>query len=107
MSQVKVTLTDLSGQEHELVGNPGQSVMEIAVASGVDGIEAQCGGACSCATCHIYVADEWMAAVGEPDELESDMLDFAGDARQANSRLSCQIKLAEELDGLKAHVAEI
>jgi 2Fe-2S ferredoxin len=73
--------------------------METAIRNGVPGIDAECGGACSCATCHVYVDEEWMDAVGQPQSMEEDMLDFAFDVRP-NSRLSCQIRVKPELDGL-------
>ena len=71
----------------------------------VPGIEAECGGACSCATCHVYVDDAWREPTGQPDEMEEDMLDFAFDVRDS-SRLSCQIKVTDELDGLVVQVPE-
>jgi len=71
----------------------------------VPGIDADCGGACACATCHVYIAPEWVERVGAPNEMEVDMLDFAFDVRE-NSRLSCQVKLTEELDGLMVTVPE-
>ncbi len=70
----------------------GSSVMEAAVRNGIPGIDAECGGACACATCHVYVDEEWTAIVGAPDPMEEDMLDFASDVRP-NSRLSCQIRV--------------
>ncbi len=79
--------------------------MELAVASGVVGIDAECGGACSCATCHVYVEADWMGAVGEAAPLEAEMLDFARAERRPTSRLCCQIKLEQSLDGLRAKVA--
>ena len=69
------------------------------------GIEAECGGACACATCHVYVDEQWTAVVGEPEAMEEDMLDFAYDV-QPNSRLSCQIKVRDALDGLVVRVPE-
>ncbi|MEL6872185.1 MAG: 2Fe-2S iron-sulfur cluster-binding protein, partial [Pseudomonadota bacterium] len=65
----------------------------------------ECGGACACATCHVYVGDEWAEKVGKPSDMEEDMLDFAFDVRET-SRLSCQIKVTDELDGLVVHVPE-
>jgi 2Fe-2S ferredoxin len=73
--------------------------METAIKNGIPGIEAECGGACSCSTCHVYVGEGWREATGEPAPMEEDMLDFAVDVRP-NSRLSCQIKITEALDGL-------
>jgi 2Fe-2S ferredoxin len=73
--------------------------MEGAIRNGVPGIEAECGGACACATCHVYVSEEWREKTGEAEPMEQDMLDFAYDVRPS-SRLSCQIKVTPELDGL-------
>ena len=78
------------------------TLMEVAIKHQVPGIDAECGGACSCATCHVYVEPEWMEAVGQPASMEEDMLDFAFDVRP-NSRLSCQIKISDALDGLRVH----
>ncbi len=88
-----------SGEENEVHVAPGTTVMHAAVDNGISGILADCGGACSCATCHCFVDEAWLAKVGEPDEVEAQMLDFVLDP-QPNSRLSCQIKVSDELDGL-------
>lgn len=93
------------GARYEVEANAGATVMEIAVKNGVPGIEAECGGACSCATCHVYVDAAWAAKTGEPEAMEEDMLDFAQDANET-SRLSCQIKVTDELDGLVVHIPE-
>ena len=69
------------------------------------GIEAECGGACACATCHVYVDDAWTDKVGKPEVMEEDMLDFAFEPKPV-SRLSCQIKMTDEFDGLVVHVPE-
>jgi len=79
--------------------------MEAAKLALVPGIEAECGGACACATCHVYVEEEWREKTGEPSPMEEDMLDFAFDVRE-ESRLSCQIKVTEDLDGLVVRVPE-
>ena len=81
------------------------TVMESAVKNMVPGIDADCGGACACATCHVYVEPDWLEATGVREEMEEDMLDFAFDVRD-NSRLSCQIKVSPELDGLTVRVPE-
>jgi ferredoxin, 2Fe-2S len=96
---VKITYIDVEGTARTVEAEEGSTVMENAVRNGIPGIEAECGGACACATCHVYVAEEWKAAVGEPEPMEEDMLDFAFDVRP-NSRLSCQIRVRPELDGL-------
>ena len=95
----KVTYIDASGQSRTVEAQVGSTVMETALRNSVPGIEAECGGACACATCHVYVAMEWTEAVGPPSQMEEDMLDFAFEVRP-NSRLSCQIKVSEALDGL-------
>ena len=83
----------------------GSTVMETAIEHGVPGIVAECGGACACATCHVHVAAEWQEKMGVPEIMEEDMLDFAFDVRPT-SRLSCQIRVTEALDGLVVHTPE-
>ena len=95
----KITYIEHDGAEHVLDVKPGLTVMEGAVKNNVPGIDADCGGACACATCHVYVDDAWTAAVGPAEHMEEDMLDFAFDVRP-NSRLSCQIRIRADLDGL-------
>ena len=95
----KVTYIDSAGTARTVDAQNGATVMETALRNSVPGIEAECGGACACATCHVYVAPEWTEAVGKPSQMEEDMLDFAAEVRP-NSRLSCQIKVTEALDGL-------
>jgi ferredoxin, 2Fe-2S len=94
-----ITYIDHQGTARTVEADDGSTVMETAVKNSVPGIEAECGGACACATCHVYVAAEWKEKVGEPSSREEDMLDFAFDVRE-NSRLSCQIRVRPELDGL-------
>lgn len=106
MAGITVSLTDQEGNVTRIEDvETGISLMEAAREAGVDGIIAECGGACSCATCHVYIDESWMADVGQPDDVEEDMLDMVDDIRQPNSRLSCQIKLSAKLDGLSATVA--
>ncbi len=93
------------GKRFEVEAENGSTVMENAIRNAVPGIEAECGGACACATCHVYVDEAWMPALGEPETMEDDMLDFAYEVRP-NSRLSCQIKMHDELDGLVVTVPE-
>jgi ferredoxin, 2Fe-2S len=95
----KITYVEFNGTPHVIDVQPGMTVMEGAVKNNVPGIDAECGGACACATCHVYVAPEWSEIVGKPSQMEEDMLDFAADVRP-NSRLSCQIKVTAALDGL-------
>ncbi|MDL2400580.1 2Fe-2S iron-sulfur cluster-binding protein [Rhizobium mayense] len=101
----KVTIVAFDGTRFDLDADDGSTVMENAVRNSVPGIEAECGGACACATCHVYVDEEWAEKVGGPEPMEEDMLDFAFDVRPT-SRLSCQIKVTKALDGLVVHVPE-
>ena len=101
----RITFIQPDGTEQVVEGQVGATVMETAKKHLVDGIEAECGGACACATCHVYVDDAWREKVGGPTEMEEDMLDFAFDVRPT-SRLSCQIKVTDELDGLVVRVPE-
>jgi len=105
MSTVKVTLVQQDGEVVSIDAPEGESLMDVAKANGVDGILGDCGGGCACATCHVFVDPEWQAVVGEPDELEQMTLDMIDELVQPNSRLSCQIRLRPELDGLKVTVA--
>jgi len=100
---MKIVITDQAGADHELEGLEGWRVMEVIRDWGLN-IKAECGGALSCATCHVYVDKDWTAVVGAPSEEEEDMLDSVGDVRP-NSRLSCQILLSDALDGLKLTLA--
>ena len=95
----KITFVDFEGTERVIEGTIGDSLMEAATTNDVPGIDADCGGACACATCHVYVAQEWTSVVGKPEDLEAEMLDVAEDVKE-NSRLSCQVKLTQEMDGL-------
>lgn len=83
----------------------GLSVMEGATRNNIPGIDADCGGACSCATCHVYIDEAWLGVVGEPGETERQMLDFAENV-EASSRLSCQIVVSDGLDGLTVRMPE-
>jgi ferredoxin, 2Fe-2S len=96
---VKITFIDSAGTTRTVEGEVGSTVMETAINHGVPEIEAECGGACACSTCHVYIDEAWREKVGEPSPMEEDMLDFAFEVRP-NSRLSCQIKVREDLDGL-------
>jgi 2Fe-2S ferredoxin len=98
-AMTKVTYIDAAGASRTVEAQIGSTVMETALRNSVPGIEAECGGACACATCHVYVAPEWTEIVGKPSQMEEDMLDFAFEVRPS-SRLSCQIKVTPALDGL-------
>jgi 2Fe-2S ferredoxin len=99
----KIIFIGRDGTRFDLDGENGATVMETAIKSGVPGIEAECGGACACATCHVYVDDAWAEKSGTPEPMEEDMLDFAFDVRPT-SRLSCQIRVSDDLDGLTVTV---
>jgi len=96
---VKINFISSTGARQQVEASPGMTVMEVAIQAGIDEIVGECGGACACATCHVYVAPEWADKLPTPEPMEGDMLDFAFDPRPT-SRLSCQIKITEELDGL-------
>ncbi len=100
---VKITYIEDNGTVHTVEGEPGQTLMVTAIKHAVPGIVAECGGACSCATCHVYVDEAWKARTGAPSPMEEDMLDFAYDVRPG-SRLSCQIRLTPEMDGLVVRI---
>src|SRR4030081_704337 len=100
---VKITYIESDGPARAAEGEPGSTVMETAIKNNVPGIEAECGGACACATCHVYDEEAGRASTGEPSPMEEDMLDFGYDVRPS-SRLSCQIKVTDELDGLVVRV---
>ena len=95
----KITYIEFDGTKHEIDVAPGLSVMQGAVGNSVQGIIGECGGACSCATCHVYVDSAWINRVGERSATEAALLEEVIDG-QPNSRLSCQIKVTEDLDGL-------
>ncbi|MFZ1989093.1 MAG: 2Fe-2S iron-sulfur cluster-binding protein [Alphaproteobacteria bacterium] len=95
----KITYIEFNGTAHAIDVPSGLSVMEGAIKNMVPGIDADCGGACACATCHVYVDPAWTETVGGPSEMEQTMLDFAEDVED-NSRLSCQITVTDALDGL-------
>ncbi len=99
-----ILITDRDGQDHRLPAEEGWRAMEVIRDWGLD-IKAECGGACACATCHVYVDEAWKAATGEPEPMEEDMLDFAGDVRPT-SRLSCQIRVTDDLNGLTVTVPD-
>ena len=101
----KLTIVAFDGTRFDIDAVEGSTVMENAVRNSVPGIEAECGGACACATCHVYVEEAWREKVGAPTPMEEDMLDFGFDVRP-NSRLSCQIKVSDDLDGLVVSTPE-
>lgn len=94
-----ITFINHLGQSHEVCAISGYSLMETAVDNGVAGVVADCGGACSCATCHVYIDPGWVAQLPDPDASEQELLEFAIDLKD-NSRLSCQVEITEEMDGM-------
>ncbi len=103
---VKVNYVAHDGTKTEIEGDVGNSVMLTAVNNGVDGIIGECGGSMACATCHVYVDEEWIEKTGTRSEGEADLLEFAMSEVKPTSRLSCQIELSEDLDGLTVHMPE-
>ncbi len=101
----KITYIDASGNERVVEAKNGMTVMETAIKHNIPGIDADCGGACACATCHVYVDGAFTDKVGKPSAMEQSMLDFAENVKE-NSRLSCQIKIRDDLDGLKVTTPE-
>ena len=101
----RVTYIESNGEQHQVNLENGQSIMQGALDNLIEGILGECGGCCSCATCHCYVDDTWLEKVGAPDAMEKDMLDSVVDP-QSSSRLSCQIQMSDDLDGLVVRLPE-
>ena len=101
----KITFIDHAGHETEVDATDGDSVMETAISHNIEGIVAECGGSCACATCHVYVDDAFRALAGEPNDMEDAMLDLAP-GRTERSRLSCQVTVRPELKGLRVKTPE-
>ena len=102
---VQITYVEHDGTEHVVDSQTGVSLMQAAIDNLVPGIDADCGGECSCATCHVMVSENWLEKVGLPGEMEESMLDLNPE-RQENSRLSCQVEVSEDLDGLRVTMPE-
>jgi 2Fe-2S ferredoxin len=102
----KITYVEHGGKEHVVDVANGLTVMEGARDNGIPGIEADCGGACACSTCHVYVDDAWVEKLPAKDAMEEDMLDFAFEPDPAKSRLTCQLKVTDALDGLRVQMPE-
>lgn len=102
---VTITYITHNGTETTVAAEVGATVMQTAVDNGIDGIVAECGGSCSCATCHCYVDESWWPVVGEADPIEKSVLPFAIEP-QDNSRLSCQITISQDMDGLVVRLPE-
>ncbi len=101
----RIVFIDHQGEETVVAANNGESVMEAAINNNIEGIVAECGGACACATCHVYIDPAFKALTGEASEMEQAMLDFT-DGVTDESRLSCQIDVSDELDGLRVTTPE-
>lgn len=102
----KIIYVEHNGTKHEVEVPVGTSVMEGARNNSINGIEAVCGGACSCSTCHAYIDPEWIEKLPAKEDLEEAMLEFAWEPDQERSRLTCQIEVTEELDGLVLYMPE-
>ena len=102
----KITYIEHNGTEHTVDVKPGMTVMEGARDNGIPGIEADCGGACACSTCHVYVANDWVEKLPAIDAMEEDMLDFAYETDPSRSRLSCQLRVTDDMDGLIVNMPE-
>lgn len=100
-----ITYIDHQGNERTVEAKNGETVMEVAIKNGIPGIDADCGGACACATCHVYVDPAFADKTGEKEAMEQSMLDFAENV-QETSRLSCQIRVSDALDGLRVTTPE-
>ena len=102
----KITFVEHSGTQHEVDVASGLTLMEAARDNNVPGIDGDCGGACACSTCHVYVHPDWVGKVPAKDDMEEDMLDFAYQPDAATSRLTCQIQVTDDLDGLVVKLPE-
>ena len=102
----KITYIEHNGTEHVVDVANGLTVMEGARDNNIPGIEADCGGACACSTCHVYVHPDWVEKLPEKDAMEEDMLDFAYEPDPSRSRLTCQLKVSDALDGLVVQMPE-
>ena len=100
-----ITLIEFTGEAHTIEAENGKSLMQNAIDHGVPGIDADCGGACACGTCHVFVDETWLATSGEANSLEDAMLGIRPD-REDNSRLSCQIEVSDALDGMVVRLPE-
>lgn len=97
---VSITFIEQGGEEHKVEGAVGQTLMEVAKRNNIPGIPADCGGACACATCHVWVTEDWVSRLPEISEEEDTMIEFGVEEREQGSRLSCQIPVTDELEGI-------
>lgn len=102
----KIAFVTADGSKTEVPAQDGDSIMQVALEHGIEEITAECGGAMMCSTCHVYIDDAWLAKIGAAPEDELDMLGFASCEVRNNSRLSCQVKVSSELDGMVVHLPE-
>ena len=102
----KITYIEHNGTQHVVEVSNGLTVMEGARDNNIPGIEADCGGACACSTCHVYIDKSWVNKLPPIDDIEKDMLDFAYEPDEKTSRLTCQIQVTDELDGLIVRMPE-
>jgi len=102
----RIKFIEHNGTEHEIEADTGLSIMQAAINNDVPGIVAECGGACSCATCHVHLDPEWYKKLEGPSDMENEMLEFAMGFIEDSSRLSCQIKISDELDGIVVRTPE-
>ena len=100
-----VIYSDKSGERHEVEVDAGYTLMEGAFNQQIDGMVAECGGAAACGTCHVYVAERWLSSLPPVEDMEDSMLFMVNDRRD-NSRLSCQIHMSDELDGIELEIAD-
>lgn len=101
---MEITFVSPLGEERTVEAPRGLSLLEVARDNGIEGLDAECGGACSCATCHVMIPLEWMARLGSPMMTEDDLLQILGEHREPGSRLACQIITSDMLDGIKVRV---
>jgi 2Fe-2S ferredoxin len=100
----KIVFIESDGTEHSVDAKAGISIMENAIANNIDGIEAECGGSCMCATCHCFIEGDIASKLPAMESDEDEMLGFAAEERRPSSRLSCQVKMTDELDGIVVHL---
>ena len=100
-----ITLIEFNGASHTINAEIGKSLMQNAIDNAVPGIDADCGGACACGTCHVFVSQEWLQATGDSDPMEEAMLGMRPD-RADSSRLSCQIQVSDNMDGMVVRLPE-
>ena len=101
----KITLVEFNGTDHTIEAESGKSLMLNAIDNGVPGIDADCGGACACGTCHVFLDAHWLAELGDTNPLEDSMLSMRPD-REDSSRLSCQIEVTDAMDGMVVRMPE-